>query len=257
MTQPLVAVTSDVKEMTGYRWHAVIEQYLRAVHEGSNVLPVIVPSFGTYIDLDALLEKVDGVLVTGSRSNVYPEIYGGEASEKNGPYDRDRDATTLPLIRKALDSGTPLLAICRGIQELNVALGGTLETEIQELDGIWDHRSPEGDDNDQRFGIRQKVHVKPGSCIASILGDGDISVNSLHRQAIGRLAAPLVPEAFAPDGTIEAVSVANSKAFAVGVQWHPEYWFKTDTPSRKIFEAFGKAVHAHANGENPARQAAE
>ena len=164
----------------------------------------------------------------------------------NGPYDPDRDATTLPLIRKAIEHGVPLLAICRGIQELNVALGGTLAAEIQEREGSLDHRAPVSDNQDERFAIRQSVSIKPGSCLAGVFGAGDILVNSVHRQAIDRLGSRLQVEAVAEDGTVEAVSVKDARAFAVGVQWHPEYWVNSDGNSAKIFRAFGDAARAHA-----------
>src|SRR5690606_26065307 len=145
------------------------------------------------------------------------------ADEANGPYDPRRDATTLPLIRKAITRGVPLLAICRGIQELNVALGGTLAGEIQERGGALDHRAPESENQDERFAIRQTVTVKPDTGLASILGAGELLVNSVHRQGIDRLSPNLMVEAVAPDGIVEAVSVVGAPAFAVGVQWHPEY----------------------------------
>jgi putative glutamine amidotransferase len=213
--------------------------------------------FGDRIDLDRLLASVDGVMITGSKSNVHPSLYGEEATEANGPYDTDRDATTLPLIRKAIERGVPLLAICRGLQEMNVALGGTLGTEIQEREGSLDHRAPISDSQDERFAIRQSVSIKPGSCLAGVFGAGDILVNSVHRQGVDRLGPKLQVEAVAEDGTVEAVSVRNSRAFAVGVQWHPEYWVKSDDASQRIFRAFGEAVRQHAAAKVTARTAAE
>lgn len=233
--------------MENYRWHATPEQYLKAAFSGAGLMPVILPSLGEEIDFDDLLDQVNGVLITGSKSNVHPDYYGGEANEENGPYDLERDATTLPLIRRAIARGVPLLAICRGIQELNVALGGTLATEIQQIEGNLDHRAPKSDHQHERFAVRQKVQVKPGSCIAHFGIAGPITVNSLHRQAIGELADGLVAEAIAPDGVIEAVSVRDASAFAVGIQWHPEYWYATDDVSRRIFKAFGDAVREHAH----------
>jgi putative glutamine amidotransferase len=255
--QPLVAVSTDVKAFENYTWHAVPQQYLEAAITGAGVLPVLVPSFGDRLDLDSLLDSVDGVMVTGSKSNVHPSLYGGDASEANGPYDPARDSTTLPLIRRAIERGVPLLAICRGIQELNVALGGTLATEIQEREGSLDHRAPVSDNQDERFAIRQKVTIKPGSCLAGVFGPGDIMVNSVHRQGVDRLGSRLQVEAVAEDGTVEAVSVKDARAFAVGVQWHPEYWVKSDDNSARIFRAFGDAARAHAMARSGVRTAAE
>lgn len=244
MSQPIVAVSTDVREFANNTWHAAPVQYLEAALTAAGVLPLLVPSFGARIDIDALLDRVDGVLLTGSKSNVHPSHYGAEATEENGPFDPDRDATTLPLIRRAVARGVPLLAICRGIQEMNVALGGTLASEIQDLPGRMDHRAPDSDDQDERFAIRQSVTIKPGSCLAGVFGAGEIQVNSVHRQAVDRLGPNLELEAIAPDGTVEAVSVRGSPGFAVGVQWHPEYWAGTDENSAKIFRAFGEAVRA-------------
>ncbi len=256
MTKPVVAVSTDVRAFENYVWHAAPRQYIDAVIEGADVTPLLVPSFGDRLDLDAILDRVDGVMLTGSKSNVHPALYGGEATEANGPYDEARDSTTLPLIRRALERGVPLLAICRGIQELNVALGGTLATEIQDIPGRSDHRAPVSDNQDERFAIRQAVSIRPGSCLADVFGEGELRVNSVHRQAIDRLGNRLEVEAVAEDGTVEAVAVAGSRAFAVGVQWHPEYWVRSDSASRRIFQAFGEAARAHAAARH-VRAAAE
>lgn len=254
MRQPLVAVSTDVRQFENYTWHAAPHQYLDAAITAAGVLPVLVPSFGDRLDIDVLLDRVDGVMITGSKSNVHPSLYGAEATEANGPYDEARDSTTFPLIRRAIERGVPLLAICRGIQELNVALGGTLDTEIQDMEGKIDHRAPASDNQDERFAIRQTVRIKPGSCLADVFGAGEIKVNSVHRQAIGRLGGRLQIEAAAEDGTVEAVSVIGAPAFAVGVQWHPEYWAKTDDASGRIFRAFGDAARAHASGDRLAAE---
>src|SRR5690606_6381109 len=217
MRQPLVAVSTDVKQFENYTWHAAPQQYLEAALSGAGVLPVLVPSFGERLDIDSLLASVDGVMVTGSRSNVHPSHYGGEASEANGPYDERRDATSLPLIRRAVELGVPLLAICRGIQELNVAMGGTLATEIQERAGSMDHRG-HGATPDERFGLKHAVQIKPGSCLAGVLGAQEITVNSVHRQGISELAPRLQGEAVAPGGKVEAGSGIYDRCFAVAVQ---------------------------------------
>lgn len=249
--QPLVAVACDVRTFDRYRWHAAPEPYLRAAIEVAGVIPLLVPAFGPAIDMSALLERVDGVLVTGSKTNVHPLRYGVAPSARHEPYDEERDATSLPLIEAALSAGVPLFAICRGLQELNVALGGSLATEIQEEDGRDDHRAPESESEDERFAIVHPVTPEAGGRIAAIVGDEPVAVNSLHRQAIARLSPRLAVEARAEDGTIEAVSVIDAPGFAVGVQWHPEYWAATDLPSRRLFEAFGDAVRAHAGARRP------
>jgi putative glutamine amidotransferase len=245
VSRPLIAVPTDVKPFENYVWHSAPEQYLAAAIDVAEVTPLLVPSFGAKMDLDSILDSVDGLLVTGSKSNVNPELYGVEPSAAFEPYDNARDATSLPLIRAAIDKGVPVLAICRGIQELNVALGGTLATEIQELEGRMDHRAPESGSQAERFAIQHPIKIAPNSCLAEILKTDDVKVNSVHRQAIDKLAPVLAVEATADDGTIEAVSVKNAKGFVVGVQWHPEYWAQSDAPSRKIFEAFGEAVRQH------------
>ena len=204
--------------------------------------PVIVPALPG-LDPAVVLAGVDGVLVSGSRTNVHPSLYGAAPTPGHEPFDPSRDALSLPLIRASIERAVPTFCICRGIQELNVAMGGTLATEIQEREGTDDHRMQPSDDPDRRFAIRHPVAVN-GS-LSEILGER-VEVNSLHRQAIDALAPGLAVEARAPDGTIEAVRVEGAPAFAVGVQWHPEYWAGADGPSTALFEAFGDAVRARA-----------
>ncbi|WP_105383171.1 gamma-glutamyl-gamma-aminobutyrate hydrolase family protein [Neorhizobium alkalisoli] len=246
MSKPIVALPADIRELDGAVWHATPNQYVQAALKVAEVMTFIIPAFEEGNDIDAILDRVDGVLVSGSATNVHPSLYGKQAAESDGPFDPARDATSLPLIRRAIDRGIPLLAICRGIQELNVALGGTLASEIQDQPGIWDHRKPPVTERDGMYAIRQPVFVQEGSCIARHLGlSGAVQVNSLHRQAIAETAPRLKVEATAEDGTIEAVSVIDARNFAVGVQWHPEYWAETDAPSRALFHAFGEAVRAY------------
>lgn len=245
MSTPIIAVPADTRVFEDAVWHAAQQQYVGAAMEVAGLISLIIPAYPQGADIDAVLDRVDGVMITGAISNVAPELYGKTARAEDGPFDTARDGITLPLIRRAIERGMPLLCICRGIQELNVALGGTLVSEVQDIEGRIDHRQPEGGDRDAKFAIRQPVHIAEGSCLAGILGAGEIKVNSLHRQAISDLAPALAVEAVAEDGTVEAVSVIGAKSFAVGVQWHPEYWAKTDTPSRKIFDAFGDAVREY------------
>ena len=257
MPKPIVAVPADTKVIGEVTWHAAQQQYVGAALDVADVMSFIIPAFENGNDIDAILDRVDGVLITGAISNVSPDLYGKTPEDKDGPFDPGRDANTLPLIRKAIERGMPLLCICRGIQELNVALGGTLVSEVQEMEGRMDHREPTEGNRDEKFVIRQAVRIEEGSCLAAIIGPGDIQVNSLHRQAIGKAAPSLAVEAVAPDGTVEAVSVIGAKNFAVGVQWHPEYWAKSDTPSRKIFEAFGDAVRTFAQSKTGLTTAAQ
>jgi putative glutamine amidotransferase len=254
---PLIALPGDKREFDDYRWHGVVETYLRAITAGVGGIPVIVPSLADAIDIDALLDRVDGVLLTGSRTNIHPERYGAVADPRAEPHDPARDAMTLPLIKAAIQRGIPLFAICRGMQELNVALGGSLFSEVQELEGRSDHRAPKSDVRDERFAIRQEVFMTPGGMLSRIFGADKVQVNSLHRQAIDRLGDGLTVEAVASDGTIEAVRVADAPAFALGVQWHPEYWVDRDDPSKKLFAAFGEAIRQRLARRESALAAAE
>lgn len=249
MQKPVIAVTADVRTFDNYQWHCVPDQYVKAAMEGAALTPLMVANLGEAMDFDAILESVNGVLVTGSKTNVHPNLYGKDAAPEFEPYDPARDATTLPLIRAAIRKGVPLLAICRGIQELNVAMGGTLATEIQTQENRMDHRAPESDSAEIRFKIQHPIKIAEGSCLADIFGAQSVEVNSLHRQAIETIAPNLEIEAVAPDGTVEAVRVTDAKAFAVGVQWHPEFWVNSDTPSQKIFESFGRAVRDYADSK--------
>ena len=189
MHSGIVAIPADIRSFDGYTWHASPDQYIMAAVNGSNVLPLIVPALSDGADVDMVLDRVDGVLISGSRTNVHPSNYGEEETESHGPFDPARDRLSMALIRRAIERGVPLLAICRGIQELNVALGGSLATEIQELPGRLDHRKPETEDRDVAFAIRHSIEVKEGSCLAAIVGGGQVQVNSLHRQAISKTGA--------------------------------------------------------------------
>jgi putative glutamine amidotransferase len=247
---PLILVSTELRPADGFVWHAALDTYLKAVAM-VDAAPLLLPSLGDALDLPAILSRADGVLLTGSRSNVHPSRYGVAPSERHEPYDLDRDATTLKLIPLALKMGVPLLAICRGFQELNVALGGTLLTEAQERPGSLDHRAPLGLPNDERFKLAHDVNFEEDSRLAKLLGDRCIKVNSVHRQVIGELSPRLIVEARAPDGTVEAVRVAGALAFAYGVQWHPEYWAATDPASGALFRAFAAAARQRATQNLP------
>jgi putative glutamine amidotransferase len=191
----------------------------------------------------AVLDRLDGLLLSGSPSNVEPGRYGVAHDATPGKHDPARDATTLPLIHAALARGLPLLAICRGMQELNVALGGTLHQQVQELPGRLDHRGGPGTVAER---YRPKHGLRAEGGMARLLGRGATQVNSLHEQGIDALAPGLVAEAWAPDGTMEAVRVADVSGWAFGVQWHPEWNWAANPDSVAIFAAFGAACRAHA-----------
>lgn len=239
---PLIAVSACLRTLGGQPTHWVREKYLTAITLGAAGTPLIVPALGRALRIRELLRRVDGVALTGSLSNVHPTRYGAEPHAAAEPYDEARDATTLPLIQEALELGVPLLAICRGFQELNVALGGTLHAEVHAVLGRDDHRAPEVDDPDERYGPRHPVRFVPGGAFERIAGESEVWVNSLHRQAIDRLAPGLLAEGHALDGTIEAVRVAGARAFALGVQWHPEYKPQSNAFSLKLYRAFGDAA---------------
>ncbi|MEE9314231.1 MAG: gamma-glutamyl-gamma-aminobutyrate hydrolase family protein [Rhizobiaceae bacterium] len=261
MSKPIIAVTSDYRHMEPYMWHCVPAPYVNAATDVADVLPLAVPVTGSRLDIDSLLGRVDGLLVTGSRTNVHPSNYGEEETKDHEPFDPDRDATTLPLIRAAIKQGVPVLAICRGIQELNVAMGGTLTAEFQKKRNIDDHGYPWEGTPDERFALAHGLKIKQGSCIAEILKDeiedDSVEVNSLHTQALNELGNNVVVEATSHDGTIEAITVKGAPGFVVGVQWHPEYWAATDSPSATIFKAFGTAAREYLAKKNGLLEAAE
>jgi putative glutamine amidotransferase len=248
MPIPVIAVPACIKLIDGNPFHAVQEKYLTALRDAADATPLPVPALGwrDQAHLDGLLDSVDGVMLTGSPSNVEPHHYDGGAKHGDQTHDPARDATTLPLIRRAVERGVPLLAICRGIQELNVALGGSLHQKVQDVAGKMDHRSKRGRPLDERYAPSHPVRLEQGGCLQVLLGARDITVNSLHAQGIDRLAPGLRVEATAPDGVIEAVWVEKARAFALGVQWHPEYRATENPISMAIFKAFGDAARQRA-----------
>jgi putative glutamine amidotransferase len=228
--------------------HAVSDTYVRAVGEVVDGMPVLIPANGRHADVGALLDRLDGVILTGSPSNVEPALYGGDPHPPETLEDRFRDAVTLPLIRMAIRHGVPLLGICRGFQEMNVALGGSLHQRLQDLPGRMDHSTPMQHLAKVRHAKAHSLRVVPGSWLHRVAQAREIAVNSLHNQGVDRLASSLVPEGYAPDGTIEAFRVAQCPGFAVGVQWHPEYDMDTDEVSRRILLSFRDAVAAYREG---------
>ena len=243
--KPLVGISCCTKQfgVFGMPNHAASDTYVRATDLVVHAVPVLIPANGDKTDVETLLDRLDGIILTGSRSNVQPSLYGGPPHPEGVPEDPARDSAILPLIRAAISRGVPLLAICRGFQELNVALGGTLHQRLQDLPDRIDHSTPMQPSAKVRQGKAHGIRVVPGSWLHRVAGATQIAVNSLHNQGIDRMAPGLVAEGIAPDGQIEAVRVVNAKGFAVGIQWHPEYDWESDAVSRRIFEAFGQAVH--------------
>jgi putative glutamine amidotransferase len=252
---PTIGIPSCVREIRETPFHAVGAKYIRAVSEAAGGLPLLIPAFGGTFDPGELIARFDGLLITGSPSNVEPHHYDGEPSAEGTLHDAERDATTLPLLRGALAAGLPILAICRGIQELNVAMGGTLHQLVHEVPGRLNHRSPAGTMEEKYAHQAHPVALTAGGFLERLAGAREITVNSLHSQGIDRLAPGLVVEAVAPDGQIEAVR-ASGAGFAIGVQWHPEFRVMQNAVSLALFAAFGDACRARAAGRAGARSAA-
>jgi putative glutamine amidotransferase len=228
-------------------FHCAGEKYVYAVSAGAKAIPLLIPVLEQPIDLEPLLDRLDGVMLTGSPSNVAPWRYAGPAPREGVPQDERRDATTLPLIKETVRRGMPFLAICRGFQELNVAYGGTLFQHVEEVPGRMDHREDKSAPLDIQYAPVHDVQLNAGGRLRRLAGGASvIRVNSLHGQGIDRLADGLSAEAIAPDGQIEAVSVKDASGFAVGVQWHPEWKFWDDAFSTALFAAFGQAAAAYA-----------
>src|SRR5207237_86289 len=257
-TLPLIGIPSCVRSIHERAFHTVNERYTSAVIDAVGGLPVLIPAIGPMADCGAILDRLDGILLTGSPSNVEPHHYGGPPSREGTLHDPDRDATTLPLIREAVRRNMPVLAICRGIQELNVALGGTLHQRIFEMPDRFNHRRrgrPMMIPDSERYGPAHSVALTPDGLLARLAGATEIMVNSLHGQGIDRPAPDLLIEAVAPDGQIEAVSLPGAR-FVVGVQWHPEYKPLANPFSRALFAAFSQACHATRAGTAAKRRAA-
>ena len=243
-TKPIVFLPADIKQIGLHPFNAVGHKYILAVAQAAQATPLLIPALSEYLDLDAILAMADGILLTGSVSNLHPSHFNQTVHDESLPLDPARDAITLSLIRKTIDAGVPLLAICRGFQELNVAFGGSLHQAVQEVDGLSDHRAPNEQSAETQYALSHMVSLVANGKLANMLGQTEIFVNSIHGQGLDRLADGLSVEATAPDGLIEAISVDNASAFALGVQWHPE-WQVMQTPAYlAIFKAFGEACKA-------------
>ena len=242
-TKPVVLVPACNRVLGEHPFHIAGKKYIDAVRL-AGALPLVVPSADEG-ELDALLELADGVLLTGSPSNVHPSHFGEAVHNPSLPLDPLRDGWTLPFIRAVIARGIPLFGICRGTQETNVALGGSLHQAVHEEEGHDDHRGAEGAPAAAVYGPAHPVQVVPGGVLAQITGLSEFTVNSVHGQAVRRLADGLRVEARAPDGVVEAFSVADSAGFSLCVQWHPE-WLAADNPqSVAMLKAFGAACRQY------------
>jgi len=218
------------------------EKYIAAIVDGSQALALLLPALGERQSTEDVLATVDGLFFTGSYSNLEPHRYGGKPCAPDTLHDAARDATTLRLMRAAIAAGVPVLAVCRGLQEMNVVFGGTLHQSVHAVAGFSDHRENKEDRLDLQYAPSHTVTLTQGGLLQRLAGGAkEVRVNSLHDQGIEQLGMGLVVEATAPDGLIEAVSVSGARAFALGVQWHPEWEHASDLLSTAIFRAFGDA----------------
>ena len=244
--RPVIGLPADRRVIGDHLFHAVGEKYVRAVVDAADCMPLVIPALRDLVSIDEVLEVVDGLLFTGSPSNVEPVHYSGPASRAGTLHDADRDATTLPLIPAAIERGMPVFGICRGFQEMNVAFGGTLHQNLHEVPGFLDHRDDESQPLDVQYGPAHDVVLEEGGQLRHLAGTDRVRVNSLHHQGVERLADRLIVEARAPDGVIEAFRVRGVKRFATAVQWHPEWKVMSNDFSKALFAAFGASAREHA-----------
>ena len=253
-TTSLIGVTGCRKIIDGYEFDCAGHKYLAAVENACSALALIIPTSGNDLDSKTLLARVDGIVFTGSPSNVEPHHYNGRPSAEGTLHDARRDATALPLIREAVETGVPILCICRGFQEMNVAFGGTLHQRTYDVDGLDDHREDTSAPMETRYAPVHDIRLRNGGVFQDFAGGPGAQVNSLHAQGLDRLGGGLEAEAWAPDGIVEAISVKGAAAFAIGVQWHPE-WRVMETPfHRALFEAFSTACRQRRTARSDLEQ---
>ncbi len=263
MQRPVIGIIGNHSLLDGtYPAYTSGEMNMAAISCVAEAMPLVVPPHPDFIDLRELLEVCDGFLLTGGRPNVHPEEYGEEPTEAHGDFDRARDAITLPLVRECVRRGQPILGICRGFQEMNVAMGGSLHPEIRELPGRMNHRMPPEGTLDEKFALRHKVTVSQGGPFHALFGATEVMTNTLHGQGIKTTGPRIVVDGHAEDGTPEALYIKDAPGFAMAVQWHPEYQAARDPVSRPLFQAFGAAARAWKEarkeaGEHVGNQAGE
>ncbi|WP_431299515.1 gamma-glutamyl-gamma-aminobutyrate hydrolase family protein [Tabrizicola sp. BL-A-41-H6] len=245
--RPVVGIIGNSYMMNDrYPVHSGGTMNSAAVAEVAGCLPLIIPSDPRFVSVAELLELCDGFLLTGGRPNVHPSEYGEEETPAHGFFDRGRDAVTLPLVRACVERGQPFLGICRGFQEVNVAMGGTLHPEIRDLPGRMNHRMPPDGTLEEQFALRHAVKLARGGVFHRLFGAEEVMTNTLHGQGIATPGSRIVIDGWAPDGTPEAIYVDGAPGFTLSVQWHPEWNASSDPVSRPLFRAFGEAAAAWA-----------
>ncbi|MDP1657957.1 MAG: gamma-glutamyl-gamma-aminobutyrate hydrolase family protein [Methylotenera sp.] len=249
--KPMVLIPADVKQLGEHPFHVVGHKYIMAVAEAAGALSLVVPAISNLLDIDALLAMADGILLTGAVSNVHPSHFGQTVHNPSLPLDPARDALTLKLVQAAINAEVPLLAICRGFQEINVAFGGSLHQAVHEVSGLNDHREAKESSLDIQYGESHPIDLVANGQLAQIVGTKQMMVNSIHGQGIDKLGAGLVAEAFASDGLVEALRVEHAKAFTLGVQWHPEWKVMENPQYLAIFKAFGDACRLRMRRHEP------
>ena len=245
MARPVIGIIGNSYLINDqYPAHAVGEMNSAAVAEVSGALPLIIPTDPALVDIADLLEVCDGFLFTGGRPNVHPEEYGHSETEAHGAFDRGRDRLALPLVQACVERGQPIFGICRGFQEVAVAMGCTLHPEIREIEGRDNHRMPPDGTLEEKFALRHVVRLTEGGVFHRLLGQTEVLTNTLHGQGILDTSDRIVIDGYAPDGTPEAIYVKDAPGFTLSVQWHPEWQAGVDPVSKPLFEAFGDAARA-------------
>ncbi|MFA3917988.1 gamma-glutamyl-gamma-aminobutyrate hydrolase family protein [Ruegeria hyattellae] len=243
MARPVVGIIGNSYLMNDqYPTHAGGTMNSDAVANVSECLPLLIPSDPRFVSVEELLAVCDGFVLTGGRPNVHPAEYGEAETDAHGEFDRARDAIVLPLVRACVERGQPFLGICRGFQEVNVAMGGTLYPEIRDLAGRMNHRMPPDGTLEEKFALRHVVTLREGGVFHKVLGAREVMTNTLHGQGINKPGERIVIDGEAPDGTPEAIYVKGAPGFTLSVQWHPEWNPGSDPVSRPLFKAFGDAA---------------
>ena len=245
LLKPLVGVISDIRRFDAHEYHVAGDKYLLALTRAADVVPVLIPALASEFGIAQWLERVDGIFLTGAYSMADPALYGEERIDRPYEYDARRDAQSAALIHAVRARNKPLFGICRGMQDMNVALGGSLYQAVHDEQDKADHREAREADLAVQYGPAHTVAIEPQGLLGRILQCDTLTVNSLHSQGIRRLAGDLQVEAIAEDGLIEAVSIRGMD-FGLGVQWHPEWQVMENLQQKHIFEAFGRACRVRA-----------